>query len=175
MSEELKQGIAEMVLGLHPGADKAIWGAEFIKLAAEHDDPEINAWIDSRLEAALGSYVNTVRTRREAQRRNERLIARGVSVTSGRLISPSMSVRRSDGARQGVLWVEATPAQFVEAVFREAAVVDGRAESNAIRMQLAALLKSDKQLMKLPTLADVCAELRLDPDTLALDTLPEAI
>lgn len=169
MSEELSQEIAEQVLALHPSASKATWGKVFLALAA--DEPDLEQWLDSKLIASLGNYVTQLKSRQATQRRNERLISLGVSTATGRPISPTISVRMTDGSRQGVLWVEASPAQFVEAVFREQAVVDGRAESNAIRMQLAEILNGRKSLMGLPTLGAVCEELEINPDTLGLEDL----
>lgn len=169
MSEELSQEIAEQVLALHPNASKATWGKVFLALAAE--EPKLEPWLEARQVTSLGHYVTQLKSRRAAQRRNERLIELGVSTATGRPISPTMSVRMADGSRQGVLWVEASPAQFVEAVLREQAVVDGRAESNAVRVQLAEILKGHEALMELPTLGDVCERLAIDPDTLGLEDL----
>lgn len=172
MSEELREAIAEQVLALHPDADKPTWGREYLKLARSHADPEVDQWINERLLSVLGRYVDNVRDRREKRQRNERLMSRGISTTTGRPINPSLSVRRKDGRPQGGLWVEASPLQYVEAVFREDAVVRGRGESNAVRMKLAELIQRDEALQELPALKDVCAELDIDPDTLGLEELP---
>jgi hypothetical protein len=174
VSEELRQSIAEQVLGMHPDADKNTWGRAFLELADEHDMPDLEDWREAQVVLAASRLVTRVKAARERRRRDERLLSRGVAVTTGRPITPSISVRTEDGARQTVLWVEATPRQFVDAVLREQAVVDGRAESNAIRMQLAELLQGDKKLMSLPALREVCAELEIDPDTLGLDELGAA-
>lgn len=68
-----------------------------------------------------------------------------------------------------MLWTEASPRQFIEAVLREQSVIDGRNDSNAIRLQVVEMIQTDKRLMELGTLRDVCAELDVDPDMLGLD------
>jgi hypothetical protein len=171
VSEELRHAIAEEVIDLHPGADKATLGQAFLDTAEGSDMADFDDWCRAQLLRVAGQYVSGIRAAREKRRRNERLLSRGVAVATGRPITPTISVRGTDGSRQQVLWVEATPRQFVDAVLREQAVVDGRAESNAIRMQLAELVRGDEQLMALPALRDVCAELAIDPDTLGLEEL----
>ena len=167
----MAEAIADQVLGLLPTGSKVDWANKFMDIADEQDDPAINAWLEQRLIVAIGDYINGRKALAAKHRQNQRLIDLGISVVNGRPISPHLSVRGDDGTRQGVLWIEATPQQFVDAVFREQAVVDGRAAANAVRMQLAGLIQSTPDLMVLPSLREVCDELKLDPDTLGLEEL----
>lgn len=174
MSEELRHAIAEQVAAMDPKGTKSAWGKAFLTLAAEHGMDDLADWQAAQLIAASGTYVAKVRAAEERRRQAERLLTLGLSTAGGRPITPTLSVRAEGGGRQGVLWYEATPLQFIEAVMREQAVVDGRAESNAVRMRLAVQIRESEALMALPTLADVCAALGLDPDTLGLEGLEVA-
>lgn len=166
--------VAEQVLASHPDGNKEIWGRAFLEVAEEVDAEALERWTERKVIAAAGRAVSDFKGRREAQRRNERLIARGISVATGRPISPTISVRSPDGSRQHALWTQVPPQEFVEAVMREQSIVDGRRDANAIRLRLVRMLQADEQLMALPTLGDVCAELDIDPDTLGLDELEAA-
>lgn len=172
MSESVQQAIAEQVLGLHPKGTKLEWGKAFMALADDNfcDDPDLQDWLESREYSSLGKYVSDVRASKEKAAQNERLMSRGVAVASGRPVNPSLSIRH-EGVTQLTAWTEATPEQFIEAVLREQRVVDGRSDANAVRLGLVELMKDDEHLLSLPTLADVCAELGIDPDTLGLDDL----
>lgn len=164
--------IAEQVLGDSPSATKNEWGQDFLRLAQEHDQESIEAFIHDRLVANLGSYVAKVKEVREEKRQQERLMQLGVSY-AGRPITRTISVSRSNGGgRQMMLWTEASPAQFIEAVQREQHVIDGRKDSNAVRLLVVKMLTRDETLMGLPTLGDVCNHLDVDPDTLGLEELP---
>lgn len=164
--------IADQVLAGNRTANKAEWGEEMWRLIAAHNDEELNGWLRARIVASLGSFVGQVKAAREQRKQKERQREYGVSSGSGRPVNPYLSVRGDDGSRQGLLWIEATPIQFMEAVFREEAVVRGRAEANAVRMKLAELIQEDEQLQELADLKTVCSELNIDPDTLGLAELP---
>lgn len=171
MTDSVQQAIAEQVIGLHPHGSKREWGRAFLALAEDFaDDPELAAWLRAREEASLGRYCADIQQHRQRVAQNERLMTRGVAVATGRPINPSLSIR-NEGVAQLMHWIEATPEQFIEAVLREQRVVDGRRDANAVRLALVELMKDDERLMKLPTLADVCAELGIDPDTLGLGDL----
>lgn len=170
MTGSIQQAIAEQVLGLHPGASKVEWGKAFLALAEDFDDEDLGEWLTRRQHYSLGEYVASVKNAREKSAQNKRLLDRGISVATGRPINPSLSIRR-EGVTQLAAWVQASPEEFVEAVLREQRVVDGRRDANAVRMALVELMKDDDGLMALLTLADVCDELGIDPDTLGLDDL----
>lgn len=174
MSDELRHAIAEQVVAMNPGGRKDDWGRDFLALAAEHGMPDFEDWTAARLISACGNYVNSIHAAEQRRKQAERLNELGLSTATGRPITPTLSVRTEDGGRQGVLWYEATPRQFIDAVMREQAVVDGRANSNAVRMRLALQIRQDERLMELPTLRDVCAELSVNPDTLGLEGLEVA-
>ncbi len=173
MSDELRHAIAEQVIGLDPDGNKTTWGKAFLELAEQYGMSDFGDWKNAQLISICGTQVGRVKTAIERKQKNARLLERGVAVGTGLNVNPTISVRTKDGARQLMLWTKATPAQFLAAVFREQAIVDGRAESNAIRMQLAERLRKDELLMELPTLGDVCAALEIDADILGLDELEE--
>lgn len=166
----MRQAIAEQVLAMHPKGGHAQWGHAYIDLVDELDADEVRPWMDERQAKDLGRYVGQVEAEREKRRRNERLMARGVAVGTGRPITPTLSVRTPRGTRL-MLWTEASPAQFVEAVLREQNVTEGRLAANAVRLTLVQAIKGDDELMALPTLADVCERLGVDPDSLGLTDL----
>lgn len=173
MKDDFLESIADQVLDLHPDHSKDEWGRAFLDIAADHDPEAFEQWARAKLTASASRYVSDRKRAREAKRQAERLITRGVAVATGRPISPTMSIVADDGSRQQVLWVEASPTQFINAVMREQAIVNGRADSNATRLQVVEYLRSDDNLMSLPTLRDVCAALEIDPDALGLDELEE--
>lgn len=121
--------------------------------------------------SALGAYVQGIKAAEEKRKQADRLMSLGVSTATGRPISPVISIRRPDGSSQGVLWTEAEPLAFVEAVLREQRVVDGRNDSNALRLAIVRLIESREDLAALPTLGDVCREVGVDPDALDLSEL----
>jgi len=171
LTEDLNAAnLAGQVLSESPHGSKLEWGERFLELARFHAMPHIREFISQRTVAALGSYVAGIKAAEEKKRQNERILSRGISHT-GRLITPTISIRGGDGSRQQGLWVEASPFQFIEAVLREQNVIDGRAASNAMRMKVVEMLQSDPGLMDLATLGEVCRELGVDPDTLGLDEL----
>jgi hypothetical protein len=86
-------------------------------------------------------------------------------------MAPTISIRNAEGGSQGVLWIYASPAQFIDAVRREQAIVDGRNASNRLRWEIVRMLEQDDHLRELATLKDVCVELGIDPDTLDLEAL----
>lgn len=164
--------LAEQVLAWDYHASKNEWGEEMLRLVRSHNDDELTQFVHERTVAALGAYIGSVKAAMERRKQQERILQRGISTATRRPVNPYLSVRGSDGSRQGLLWIEATPVQFMEAVFREETVVRGRAEANAVRMQLAELIQQDDGLQDLSSLKDVCSELHIDPDTLGLEELP---
>lgn len=165
------QELAEEIIAALPAGTASEWGEAFILAVEEHGDDTVAAWLHDKQVAAMGRYVSGVLARRRAKERADRLIARGVSVATGRAITPTLSVRGEDGARQLVLWVEATPLQFIDAVEREQNVIEGRLGANRTRLAIAEAIKDDDHLMDAPTLAVVCERLGIDPDVLGLDEL----
>lgn len=159
------------------GATKAEWGEELHRLIREDhfEDDGLAEFLHGRIVASLGKYVHEVKAGQEKRRQGARLMALGVSTETGRPISPVISIRRSDGSSQGVLWTEAEPLQFVEAVLREQRVVDGRNDANALRLAIAQLIQSREDLAGLPTLAAVCKAVNVDPDALSLEQLDTAV
>lgn len=171
MKDEFAEQITDQVLHLHPDGNKTEWGEVFLDLAAEQDPDAFEEWSRTKLLAAAGNAVSRESSRRRERERNERLLSRGVAAATGRPINPTMSFRAADGSRQLLLWIDASPQQFVDAVMREQAIVDGRNDANAVRLQVVELLRKNKRLMALSTLRDVCTEMEIDPDTLGLDEL----
>jgi hypothetical protein len=163
--------LAEQVLRANPKATKYEWGVELRQLVQFHDDRSVNAEVEEKTLTVLGQYVAGIKTNIEKQAQAERHIDRAVSY-SGRLMTPTLSVRTDLGS-QTMLWTEASPQQFMEAVLREQAIIDGRRDSNRVRLSVFEMLKEDDQLSELPTLGDVCKQLHIDPDTLGLDELGE--
>jgi len=172
VTEMTPADIAEQVLGELPQASITAWGKEFLRLAEVHDQPGISEFVTAKTIAALGNYIKGVKAQQETARRNARLMARGVATSTGRPITPTLSVRAQDGSRQQCLWYEATPAQFLEAVLLEDQIVAGRLASNRVRLSVVEAMQNDASLMDLPTLVDVCEALGIDPDTLGLEELP---
>lgn len=162
--------LAEQVIRMLPRGNLAEWGAEMVKLARFH---KFDGWLDDRLAASCANYVKSVKTSMDQRAQSERLMARGVAY-NGRAVSPTISIAGKDGGRQTVLWVEASPQAFMEAVLAEQSVIDGRNQSNRVRFQLVALMQEDPALADLPTLGDVCRACGIDPDTLGLGDLGEA-
>lgn len=165
------QDIADEIIAGDREGGKDEWGREMWRLINEHDDEELNGFLHRRIITTLGAYVTSVNASNERRKQNKRLLSRGVSTATSRPVTPTLSVRRDNGTRQAALWTEVSPRQYMEAVFREQRVVQGRFDSNAIRMQVAELIRDDEHLMSLSTLDAVCAELNVDPDTLGLADL----
>lgn len=167
--DRFTQDLAEEVIADLPNGSKQERGEEFLVRAEERG--VLAEWIRERTVASLGSYVHGVKVGLERREQAQRLISYGVSAATGRPITPTLSVRTEDGSRQGVLWIDATPAQFIEAVLREQNVIDGRSDSNAVRLKVVRLLEERPDLMTLPTLGHVCKVIGMDPDALGLDGL----
>lgn len=165
---------AAIVLDDMPDATKDECGAALARLVgdlygAERWQHEAHA----RYIRSLGAVVSALSARTKDAEKRERLALateNGIAY-NGRPITETLSVRRDDGSRQLVLWTQATPSQFVEAVLREEAVAAGRVRSNRVRMQLASIIADDEHLMALPTLAAVCEREGINPDSLGLDEL----
>lgn len=162
--------LAEQVLDSDPAGSKHAWGEETLRLVELHQNAMVDAEVRVLIVTALGRRVAGIKGQRERVAMNNRLVDRGVSYT-GRPITPTLSIRDTNGARQYVLWTEASPQQFIEAVLREQVTIDGRNDSNAVRLQVVEMVQADKHLMGLPTLRAVCDELGVDPDTLGLEDL----
>lgn len=163
--------LAADVLLWDPKGSKHDWGVDLLRRveAAEDDERDtLNAEVREKMIAKLGEYVSGVKASSEKARQAERMLAVGYN---GRPITPTVSVRNIDGSTQSMLWVDATPAQFLEAVLREQSVIDGRRDSNIVRLKVVDMLRQDESLMDLPSLRDVCTVLNVDPDTLGLEEL----
>lgn len=171
MSDMTPSDIAEQVLSTLPKATKDEWGREFLRLAKVHGQEQIDEFVTGKTITALGTYIKGADAHRQAVARNDRLMARGVATATGRPITPTLSVRAKDGSRQQCLWVEATPMQFMEAVLLEQRIVDGRRDSNKVRLIVVEAMQADEHLMELSTLGDVCRSLGIDPDALGLEEL----
>jgi hypothetical protein len=161
--------LADDVLAGNPKGSKAEWGRAMRDLAAAEG---MAAYLEAKLIETLGNYVSGRKASNEQHSQVARLAGLEVSHT-GRPLSPTISVRRPDGARQLVLWIDATPQQFIDAVFRQQNTIDGLQTANSVRFELAAQMQADESLLALPTLRAVCDRLDLDPDTLGLDELEE--
>lgn len=171
MSDDIQPiDLAEQVLSANYLGTQAQWGRELRLLLDAHDEPHLLDWQRERLESSLANYVKQHKTRLEHIRQQERALAIGIT-PNGRLINPTISVRNEAGGRQTLLWVEATPSQFIEAVLCEQSVIDGRNQSNRLRLHVVELLQQDESLMALPTLGAVCGAVGIDPDSLGLDDL----
>ena len=152
--------------------DKREQGERLVELIEFHLGADFaDQWRDEAAVLRAGRYVSDVRTADARRQQEKQAVRQGVSVGSGRLVSPVMSVRTEHG-RQLVLWERATPAQFVEAVHIEQAVANGRLRANRPRYELAERIQTDRELMQLPTLGDDCLALGVDRDTLDLAELP---
>lgn len=175
MSDDLTlYDLANQALDAGYDCTKQEWGEELLRLADLHSESvAIQQELRDKHVATLGKYVSDVKAQREKRAHAKRLMNRAVSY-SGRVMTPTISIRNADGVTQGVLWIDATPRQFIEAVRREQAIVDGRNDSNRVRWNLARACLDDEHLLDLPTLKDVCAEMGVDPDTLGLSELGAA-
>lgn len=173
MTDLTLSDLADQVLMANYNGTKRDWGQELLDLVRAHDEQHLMTAVHEKTVTALGNVVNSRKTSRETAAKNERLASRAVAYT-GRPLNPTISVRTESGARQGVLWIYATPRQYIDAVIREQKVIDGRNDANAVRLQLVELMQQDDHLQDLATLKDVCDELGIDPDTLGLDDLDAA-
>jgi hypothetical protein len=165
--------LAEQVIAMLPEGTTAQHGATLLDLIEQHATPSLLGWSHSRHVTSLGTYVKGVKADQEKRRQAERDITYGVSSATGLPISPTLSVK-TDAGPQLMLWFRASPQQFVEAVLREQQVVDGRHNSNSVRMRVVQLLLDNEELMALATLEDVCRSLGLDPQALNLNELDVA-
>lgn len=163
--------LAEQVIAWDTTASKEQWGKEMLRLVEAHDTKALHEFVTARTVQALGSYVSSVKGAQEKRRQYERQLKRGVSAASGRPVKPTMSIRNEDGSTTHMLWIEASPQQYVDAVLRESRVIGGRAASNEVRLQVVEAIQGDEALAEMDTLAQVCRELGIDPDTLALGEL----
>lgn len=162
--------LAQQVLTWAPNGTKQEWGAELLRLVHAHQSESLDREVENKLIAALGTYASGLKASRERSEQAQRMLDRGIAY-NGRLVTPTIAVRGDIGSQQ-VLWTEATPRQFIDAVLREQKVIDGRNDSNRMRRQLVELLLQDERLLDLDSLGAVCTELGIDPDTLALEELP---
>lgn len=161
--------LAEKVIASDPTATKAEWGKSLLALT-EGASGDLAAEVHSKLLGALGHYVSGIKSAQEKRRQKQRLMDMGIAY-NGRLINPMLSITTEDGDPQYALWLEATPRQFIDAVLKEQNVVDGRNTSNQVRMQVVKMLQEDESLMDMASLRDVCDQLGVDTDTLALEEL----
>lgn len=162
--------LADHVLALMPDGAKADCGRELLTAVRSYDIDTITTEVEARTIASLGSYVAGRKSAAAKTSQAERLMTYGVTYT-GRPISPTLSIRSEDGTSQLAAWTDATPRQFLDAVLREQKVIDGRNDSNRLRLHVVDLLTQDEALMGLPSLSSVCAALGVDPDLLGLDDL----
>lgn len=171
MTDLTLSDLADQVLSANRNGSKHEWGSDLLALTQAHDEPEIDDEVRGKTIAALGNVVNGRKSAQEKQAQRDRLANLAISYDGRPLLNPTLSVRAPSGARQGKLWIDATPQEYIEAVIREQRVVDGRNNANAIRLQLVEVMQRDEHLMTLPTLKDVCAELNINPDALGLEDL----
>lgn len=168
MSEELSPSdLADQVLDESPKASKTEWGARLAEVARAHG---MTAFLDRALTEKLGAYVAGRKSLLAKRRQADDLATRAVGY-DGTPLSPVISVGTSKGERQLKLWVDASPAEFMAAVFTEQSVVDGRNRANSLRMQIAEQIAEDETLQELSTLAEVCTALGVDPNMLGLSEL----
>lgn len=169
MTDITLHDLAGDVLAANPEGTKTQWGAALIRLVGDQEDA-IVAEAQAKYVAAMGAYVSGVKAAQARADQSERT----AHVTyHGRPLTPTVSVRGEHG-RQLKLWLDASPREFVEAVFREQSVVLGRLNSNKLRVKIAEMCRQDDALMDLDTLTDVCQELHLDPAELELEELDVA-
>lgn len=166
--------LADQVLSANSDGTKYEWGSELLDLVHAHDEPGLDAEVRGKTVVALGNLVNGRKSAQEKAAQQQRVKSLPIDYNGRPLASPTISVRGETGARQGVLWINATPQQYIEAVIREQRVVDGRNNANAIRLQLVEVMQRDEHLLTLSTLKDVCEELDINPDTLGLEDLEAA-
>jgi hypothetical protein len=156
----------DCVLRREPNGTKIEWGQSLARLIEREGNANVKTWQRERLAATLGAAVAS----RQAQLKKAEqpaLTHDGKGLLS---ITPTLSVRTDRGSQQK-LWVECTPAEFIHAVRREQAVIDGRSTSNALRLQVVEWLENDDTLRELPTVGDVCRAVGVDPAALDLDEL----
>lgn len=172
MTDLTLHDLAEDVLDGNPNGTKDQWGAALIRAVGDGElldggRDAIQVEATHKYVASMGAFVSGIKAARERARQVERT----AHVTyHGRPLTPTVSVR-TDAGRQLMLWLDASPRQFVEAVFREQSVALGRLNSNKLRLKIAEMCQQDDELMDLPTLAHVCDALDVDPDDLELEAL----
>jgi hypothetical protein len=166
MTDITLHDLAEDVLAANPNGSKTEWGEALIQRVGDQGDA-IAAEAEAKYVAAMGVYVSNVKA---AQARADQAERTAQVTYHGRPLTPTVSVKGEYG-RQLMLWLDASPRQFVEAVFREQSVVLGRLNSNKLRLKIAEMCQQDDALMEMPTLAAVCQELNVDPAELELEEL----
>jgi hypothetical protein len=152
-----------------PGVPTAEQARLFHRMMTGSRDPNITGWRARQVYVVALAHVTHVATammRRAAQDRRDTL-----GIVGRPAVPDTIPVRTRTGETQLKLWPDAAPAEFVEAVFREQKIIDGRHRANQLRVDLAHDIKADPVLEHLPTLRDVCVRLSIDPDTLGLDDL----
>jgi hypothetical protein len=156
--------LAEQVVTANPTGTKDEWSQDFLALVPAHG---LEWFVKQQTANAIGQYVSNVEANRRKRRQKEEALRRGISVATH---SPVISVRGAEG-RQLMLWIDASPAQYLEAVLTEQAVVDGRGRANVVRLRLAQRMQAEPELLALATLGEVCKAIGVDPDVLGLDEL----
>lgn len=131
------------------------------------------AWFREAAVSRASAVIDKVAAGDARKIAAQRAVQLGVAAGTGRPVSPTLSVRTEHG-RQLMLWQQATPRQFVEAVRTEQAVALGRLDANKPRHKLVERMLCEPALLTLPSLADVCRALGVDVVTLDLDSLPSA-
>jgi hypothetical protein len=153
VSASVAHELAEKVLtALGDDAPTLRYGEELEKLVLA--DRQLHHWLQERVWRSLGQLVISVR-----KQRDERDVEVPTIRYDGRPMTKTIKVNG-----QLRLWYEVTPAQWCAAVFREQQVVDGRQESNAVRLELVRLLDGRPDLMGLPTIEAVLTTLGLPLD-----------
>lgn len=170
MSDDPTQrDLAEQVLAAYSDSTIDTWGREMDKLVDLNSSDHLKQWREQIVVAALGRYVKAIKAA-DARRRSAMCAVThdGQPFTS---MTPTISVKSGE-ARQLMLWWECSPGQFMDAVWREAATVAGRSESNDRRMKFVELLQEHPDAMALPTVKEAAALLGVDITELALEELP---
>jgi hypothetical protein len=168
--------LAEKVLADRPEDTIEQWGRALRSAVRKHPErAKLNREVEGRLIATLGQYVKAVKADAEAKAQRERRLEQSKKTPKitykGKVLAPTLSVRKPDGGRQLVLWVDVSPAVFVEAVNAQQNRIDGMNAANAVRIEVATKIRESEPLRSLATLREVCDQLGIDPDTLGLEEL----
>lgn len=165
-TDDTPADLARKVIKRTPDGTIDQWGTQLDKMIDKADEGYLNEWRLGAVRQTLGRFVKATKARLEADQ--------GPKVShDGKPLgmTPTLSVRTEKG-RQLKLWTECSPDQFIEAVIREQRTVDGRHNSNALRMQVVELLEKRDDLRSMETLAVVLDAIGQDPAELKLDELP---
>lgn len=145
-------------------ATKRELGKALIDLMVKAKSRLCNEWRQEREFNSAGKFVTGIRSRQDQENKLVPSISYdGRPMTKG--ISDHGQMR---------LWYEVPPATWCNLALREQQVVDGRHQSNIVRLKLAEMLKGRPDLMGLPTIGDVLKALRLPLDGYEIPDAEEA-